>query len=377
MKRLVTHTLIAILLAIGPWFATAVADMPPFEQFYVFAAGHDDVHTYRIPAFLVTPEGSLLVFCEARKESIRDASPTDMVLKRSTDNGRTWSPVQVLIRGRGDDAIMNPCPVVDRKTGKVVLFCINERKTTEGRYLIVESHDDGLTWTEPMDVGSQVTPYDDTFVPGPGVGIQMTSGRLVIPGCTGRWDPKTHRGSFANCIFSDDHGRSWIVGSPVKDYSNESQVVELANGNLMLNWRNNVGQSCRGTAISTDGGDLWSNPSYDRALNECPCQASIIRYTSAKQHGKNRLLFANPNVSGNRFGVVKRTQMTVRMSYDEGQTWPVKKLIHLGPSSYSGLSMLADGRIGMVYEGGQTHRREWIRFARFTLEWLTDGQDQL
>ena len=102
----------------------------------------------------------------------------------------------------------------------------------------------------------------------------------------------------------------------------------------------------------------------------------MIRYSSETGGGKNRLLFANPDVSGPMYGFVKRARMTVRMSYDEGKTWPIKKLIHAGPASYSGLARLGDGRVALVYEGGDVHRREWIRFARFTLEWLTDGNDR-
>ncbi|NQT17196.1 MAG: exo-alpha-sialidase [Planctomycetes bacterium] len=152
--------------------------------------------------------------------------------------------------------------------------------------------------------------------------------------------------------------------------------MELVDGKLMVNMRDNTGKSCRAVATSSDGGQTWSEPSWDRALNECPCQASLIRYDDARAHGRSRLLFANPDVSGERYGVVHRTRMTVRLSYDGGKTWPVEKLIHAGPSSYSSLVRLPDGDVGLVYEGGQQHRREWIRFARISLAWLTDGQDR-
>lgn len=155
----------------------------------------------------------------------------------------------------------------------------------------------------------------------------------------------------------------------------ECQVAELADGRLMLNMRENTGQSCRAVATSDDGGQTWSEPHWDRALNECPCQASFIRYSEAAADERSRLLFANPDVAGERYGVVKRTKMTVRLSYDEGKTWPVKKMVHAGPSSYSSLVRLPDGDLGLAYEGGQQHRREWIRFARFSLAWLTDGSD--
>jgi len=239
----------------------------PPVQTDVFVARAGGVHTYRIPAMMVSPNGSLLVFCEARKQRISDASPTDMVLKRSTEGGKSWSAMQVLVRGSGEEAIMNPCPVVDRTSKSILLFCVNAHKDGRGhhRHLLLTSDDNGQTWSE------------------------------------------TH---------------------------------------------------------------------WDRALNECPCQASFIRYTDADRDDRSRLLFANPDVSGERYGVVKRTRMSVKLSHDEGKTWPFEKLIHAGPSSYSSLVRLPDGDIGLVYEGGQQHRREWIRFARISLEWLTDGNDR-
>ncbi len=343
----------------------------------VYVSGADAVHTYRIPAMIAAPDGTLLVFCEARKQSIKDASPTDMVLKRSRDGGRTWLPLQVLIGGAGTEAIMNPCPAVDRKTGTIVLFCVNHHKTARNRHrqLMITSKDNGCTWSSPVDLTDRITPSDDSFICGPGVGVQLAGGRLVIPGYTGTMDTKTRTGLHARAVYSDDGGRTWRMGKPVTAFSSECQVVDLADGRLMLNMRENTGQSCRGVALSSDGGETWTKPRYDRALNECPCQASFIRYTSEKTHDKNRLLFANPDVSGHKYGVVKRTRMTVRLSYDEGTTWPVSKLIHAGPSSYSSLVALPDGGIGLVYEGGEEHRREWIRFARFSLAWLTDGKD--
>jgi len=380
-RRILTAALCALIcgwLLSGPAVLGIEPDQPrPPVETDVFVSGADGVHTYRIPAMIVSPGGALLVFCEARKESIRDASPTDMVLKRSTDGGRTWSPAQVLIQGEGTEAMMNPCPVVDAATGTIVLVSINAHKIEKGhhRHLMMTSTDDGKTWSQPVDLGRRITPYDDTFVSGPGVGIQTTGGRLVVPGYVGKFDEKTRTGCYSCALYSDDHGRSWTLGQKVSACTNECQVVERADGTLMLNMRENTGKSCRAVATSRDGGQTWSQPYWDRALNECPCQASFIRYRGAP-HGRSMLLFANPDVSGERYGVVKRTRMAVKFSYDEGKTWPVEKLIHPGPSSYSSLARLPDGDVGLVYEGGHEHRREWIRFARLSLAWLTDGRDR-
>jgi len=127
-------------------------------------------------------------------------------------------------------------------------------------------------------------------------------------------------------------------------------------------------------AISKDGGETWGPVFWDRTLNECPCQASILRHSRADQDGRSIILFANPDNAGERYGAVERTKMTVRLSYDEAQTWPVKKLIHAGPSSYSSLVRFPNGDVGLVFEGGEKHRREWIRFTRLPLEWLTGSE---
>jgi len=378
MNRRVIEAAVCVLGVTAGVFAVAEAQRQnPPVQTDVFVSGIGGVHTYRIPAMLVTSKGTLLVFCEARKESIRDASPTDMVLRRSIDGGKTWLPIQTLVRAEGNDAIMNPCPVVDTRTGTILLMCINAHKVRKQHHcpLLLTSTDDGQTWSAPADLAHRISPYDDTFVTGPGVGIQTRKGRLIVPGYSGEYDGKTDTGCYSRVLFSDDLGMSWRMGAAVSEFTDESQVVELSDGRLMLNMRQNTRKNCRAVATSEDGGQTWSRVCWDPALNECPCQASLIRYTPAGRDGKSCLLFANPDNVGDRYGAVERTRMTIKLSYDEGKTWPVKKLIHPGPSSYSSLVRLPEGDIGLVYEGGQRHRREWIRFARMTPVWLTGGAD--
>ncbi len=344
----------------------------------VFVAGTGGVDTYRIPSLLVAADGSLLAFCEARKVSIADASPTDLVLRRSLDGGRTWLPTQVLVRGAGDEAIMNPTPVLDRTDGRILLFCMSANTGGENhnRLLLLSSADNGAAWSAPEEAAPRVAGYLDTFVPGAGVGIQMRGGRLIIPGYAGDFDENTKAGFFSRVLFSDDHARSWTMGAPLPQFSDECQAAEISGGRLMLNVRGDMGTGCRGVAVSNNRGRTWREFRWNHALNECPCQASLLAYDACNTPGGPRLLFSNPDNSGEKFGAADRTRMTVRLSYDDGRTWPVKKLIHAGPSSYSSLVRLPDGDIGLVHEGGEKHRREWIRFTRFSLAWLTDGADR-
>jgi sialidase-1 len=343
---------------------------------HVFTAGEGGVHTYRIPAMVLSPKGHVLVFAEARKESISDASPTDMVLRRSLDGGRSWQPIQTLVRGAGTDAIMNPVALVDRKRHRVLLvYCLTNRKERgeHRRHFLITSRDDGLSWSDPVEIGSRMKGYDDTFVPGPGAGIQMRNGRLVVPGYTSEEHPdfKKEQGMHSRVVFSDNGGRTWRMGAPVDIHTNESQVVELQDGRLMLNMRQGMGQGCRAVAVSGDGGIRWDSVWYDRQLNESPCQASLLTHSLPGKDGSGILVFANPDNAGSAFGLEDRTKMTVRLSYDEGANWKVRKRIHAGPSSYSGLVRFPDGDIGIVFEGGEKHRREWIRFARLPMNWLT------
>lgn len=339
----------------------------------VFVSGEDGYHTYRIPSVITTTKGTLLAFCEGRKESRRDQGPTDMVLKRSLDGGTTWEPRLIVVRAV-PDAAMDPCPVVDRTTGTIWLLYDRWPEGYEGRKIagtgmdavtcwVTHSEDEGATWSEPVNLTPTTKkPHWTGLAHGPGVGIQTQSGRLVVP-CNQYED-----GRACLVAYSDDRGKSWQVGGEVGPDMSESQVVELADGTLMLNMRSYRGKHCRATATSNDGGATWSAIRDDTTLVEPVCQASFLRYTLADEHGKNRLLFCNPAHTKSRING------TVRLSYDEGETWAVAKTLVPGSFAYCCLTVLKDLSMGCLYE---TNDYGKICFARFTLEWLTDGQDQV
>lgn len=355
-------------------------DTVRIEHVELFVSGQGGYHTYRIPSIVVTNKRTLLAFCEGRRESRGDSGDIDLLLRRSEDNGKTWTPAQ-LVWSDENNTCGNPCPVVDRQTGTIWLLSThNLGKDRESMIIqgsskgtrtiwLCHSKDDGLTWSKPVEITGDVKKPDWTwYATGPGAGIQLTGGkykdRLVIPCDHIEKETKKY---FSHIIYSDDQGQSWkLGGSTPEDQVNECEVVELADGRLMLNMRNydrNV--KTRAVSYSDDGGLSWSNIHHDPILIEPICQASIRRYGSlGKSEVKPYLLFSNPASSD------ARVNMTVRLSYDEGQSWPVSKVLYPGPSAYSCLAVLSDGTIACFYEKGQKNAYEMIVFDRFSMEWL-------
>ena len=350
------------------------------EQTVVFYEGEHNVPSMRIPGIVLSNRGTLLAFCEAPVGG--DRSRTDIVLKRSEDGGETWGPLQLVLRARGAlDAYTNVCPVVDTVTGTIFFFVtlfpdgdvdIREWEARKRygviRTIITESTDDGLRWSPPLDITERITDVtaDIGKKTGPGAGIQTSDGRLVIPYGLG---PELE--SKAMIVYSDDHGESWQAGGRIRSTSTETQVVELSDGSLRLDMRDQrPGENFRRHrhyALSRDGGRTWTDRVQDRELIDTACQGSILRH-SLRQKGQDRaaILFANPADTDGR-----RMNMTVRLSYDDGKTWPVARTVHPGPCAYCCLVSLPDGSVGLLYENGDEWRYERISFARFDLEWLT------
>ncbi len=353
---------------------------PFMKQTAVYHAKDEGYFSHRIPALLATSKGTLLAFCEARSGSASDSAPTDVVLRRSLDNGKTWTPAQVVAHFP-HFTVGNPAPVEDRKTGVIWLLLtanpagLTEKEIEDGSpggtrtVWITYSSDEGASWSPAREITSSTKKSDWTwYATGPGNGIQLKSGRLLVP-C----DHKvagTHA-YYSHVIYSDDDGMTWKIGGSAGPETNESAVVQLANGSLLLNMRSYSGRHRRAVAYSHDDGLTWSPVRLDPALIEPVCEASFIRYTLAREAGRNRLLFSNPA------DVARRDRMTVRLSYDEGKTWPVARLVYQGFSAYSSLAVLRDRTIGLLYERGRGKPYAEIVFAHFNLEWLTHGADHL
>ncbi|HMF59513.1 MAG TPA: sialidase family protein [Vicinamibacterales bacterium] len=368
---------LALTGAVGAGRTQSAASGPRFSDVYI--AGEGGYHTYRIPSVIATPKGALLAFAEGRRAAAADAGDIDLIVRRSNDGGESWSPIRT-VWDDGPNTVGNPCPVIDARTGTIWLLITRnlgaDREpaiiagTSTGSRTVwtMKSDDDGLTWSLPVDITSAVKAADwGWYATGPGVGIQTANGRLVIP--ANHSESGIHR---SHLFFSDDDGKSWHLGASADAGTNESQVVELTDGRLLLNMRNHPAkpENFRMIATSNDLGRTLSKAADDRALIEPPAQASLLRLTSAKRGDRDRLLFANP-------ASTKRERLTVRLSYDEGTTWPVARVVAEGPAAYSSLVVLPDRSIGVLFEQGSRGPYERIAFARFTLEWLTDGKDRI
>lgn len=361
------RTLAALLICN---FTAALSAQEP-EIVAVWTAGQDGYHTYRIPAVIVAPNGDLLAFCEGRRNNSRDHGDLDLLQKRSTDGGRTWSE-QSVVHEEGGDAevtIGNPCPVVDQSTGTIWMPFTRDNDDV----FMTHSTDNGQSWSEPVMITDSVKrPEWGWYATGPGVGIQLRSephaGRLVIP-CDHR-TPEYDCGS--HVIYSDDHGETWQLSSNViQPGANECQLVELADGRLLLNARMQAERVTgeRGVSFSDDGGQTWSELSQESGLADPVVQASLI--SVARESGESSLLFSNPDVP-QKVERGPRRNLAVQLSDDGGRTWSIKRPLHPGPAAYSCLVQLPDGAIGCLYEAGERNAYETISFARFPFEWLRE-----
>jgi Neuraminidase (sialidase) len=362
------NCLLAFLLVV------AVGSYAQTDTLSLFVAGTNGYKSYRIPALVTTPKGTLLAFCEGRKHGAGDAGDIDILLKRSTDGGRTWSAQQV-IWDDGANTCGNPCPVVDESTGQVFLVMTHNLGTDKESDIIKQtaqgtrtvwvsaSNDDGISWSAPNNITATTkNPKWGWYATGPGIGIQIKhgphKGRLVIPCDFSDSDSADLHASYgSHVIYSDDHGQSWKLGGTITPRQNECQVVEVADGNgtLLMNMRSYFGRKCRTQATSYDGGITWTAPVDVPELMEPVCQASILRYAWPGKKKKSTMLFLNP-ASG------KRINMSIRASYDEGKTWPVIRTLWKGPAAYSCMTVLPNGNIGCFYEAGEKGSYERMIF---------------
>jgi len=298
----------------------------------------------------------------------------------------------------GDNTANNPVMFADRDGSVHLLYCLEY-----ARCYYVRSDDDGLTWTPPVEITDTFEKFRPQYdwkviATGPAHGIQLRTGRLIVPvwlslGTGGH----AHRPSVTSTVFSDDHGKTWqrgdiaIPDTPEWVFPNETCIVETLVGTVMLNARTESKTHRRLINLSRDGGQTWAKPRFDNALLEPICMGSIVRYSMRPAADKNRILFANPHNLDRLDGKAvegksrDRRNLSIKLSYDEGKTWKFNKMLESGYGAYSDLAVLPGGDALCLYERGDDGDLEkkkstsyhHLTVARFNLEWLTDGKDQL
>lgn len=364
----------------------------------VFTSGTGGYNLYRIPGLVVTAKGTLLAYAEARKTDRGDWGTINIVLRRSTDGGKTWStpvfpaqvdgpkqknPVALAQKLATTDEVTynNPLAIPDRSGAVHFLFCLEY-----ARAFYMRSDDDGLTFTKPVEITQAFEgfrrQYDwKVLATGPGHGIQLRSGRLLVPiwmstGTGGH----AHRPSVAATIYSDDRGKSWKAGAVALPNTgefiipNETAAVELADGRVLLNARSESLSNRRILTYSKDGATNWTPMRFAEELWEPICMGSMARLG-------NRILFSNPYNLDRTGGPAEpgknrdRRNVSITVSEDNGKTWPKHKSVEPGWSGYSDLAVARDGTVHLLYErgglGDNHFRTAALTLATFGLDWLS------
>jgi len=400
---------LACVAALAAGLESCAAAAGPFiEKLDLFKAGDGGYKLYHIPGIVVTAKGTVLAWCEARKQG-GDWDDIRILLRRSTDDGKTWSeprsiadvpgpktknPFALAVPGvRATDVTYNnPVLIADRDGPVHMVFCLEYLRCFYQR-----SDDDGMSWSQPVEITKAFEKFRAAYdwkvlATGPNHSIQLRTGRLIVPVwlSTGTGGG-AHRPSVTATIYSDDRGQSWRAGDIAvpctEDWINPSEAVavELADGRVMLNVRSESKAHRRLVTVSPDGATDWSPPKFDEALLEPICMCGIVRYSTAPSGGRNRILFSNPDNLSRADGKEKpgvsrdRKNVSVKLSYDEGQTWAIHKTVEAGWSAYSDVAITKSGAILCFY--GRSVKPNFagdrLTLARFNLAWLTDGKDSL
>ncbi|MCL4113953.1 UNVERIFIED_CONTAM: hypothetical protein GTU68_035256 [Idotea baltica] len=332
--------------------------------------GDEGIHTYRIPGLATSNSGTLIAVYDNRRNGSLDLQEdVDIGMSRSTDGGDTWEPMRVIMdmgewggKPEGENGIGDPSILVDRNTNTIWVAAIwahghpgkrnwfaskpGMKPAETSQLMIAKSEDDGKTWSAPINITPQIKdPAWHLVLQGPGKGITRRDGTLVFPAQYKDHEEIPH----STLIYSQDGGETWTIGTGAKSRTTEAQVVELQDGSLMLNMRDDrgkgpngqTGKGARSVSITTDMGKTWKeHPTSGEALPEPVCMASLIRHGSL-------LLFSNPA------DTYERERMTIKISRDEGMTWPEEyhTLIYEGNGrGYSCMTMIDEETVGILYE---------------------------
>lgn len=355
------------------------AEKALLDSSVVFSPG-GEFASMRIPALVMTKKGTLLAFCEGRINTASDWADMDLLMRRSKDGGRTWEPNVVIASRKTGQPTSNATPIVDDNGTIHLLY---QRDYANAYY--TSSVDDGKTWSKAVDITYAFDAFKPEYdwkvlAPGPGHSIQLKNGRLLVP----IWlsDPaklkprRSHAPSCIATIYSDDHGKTWKRGAIIANNSpefknpSETMAIQLNDGRVMVNIRNVSDEHRRGISYSNDGSSGWTKPVFDNGLFEPICMATIIRL----QNKQSAMLFINPDSElpdGKLIPKYPRKNLTAKISYNEGQSWPVKKVINAGPAGYSDVATGPDGTIYCLYEtnSGDSFNYTMV-LKRFNMAWL-------
>ncbi len=385
--------LLVVTTIIGALLEPQISRANEITKTDLFTVGDHGYNLFHIPGIAVTAKGTILACCEARRNAGRDWDDIDILLRRSTDDGVTWSKAEKIVEVEGpitknpfalrlkhtDPKTVtynNPVMIADRDGTVHMLFCLEYM-----RCFYQKSEDDGIMWSKPVEITDTFEGFRENYdwkvlATGPNHSIQLENGRLLVPvwlstGTGGN----AHRPSVTATIFSDDAGNTWRAGEiavPCTDEfvnPNETVAVQLSDGRVMLNVRNESEAHRRIVVTSPDGATRWSEPRFQKDLIEPICMGGLTRYD---HDGKRLLLFTNPDTPKGRLNV------TVRVSEDEGASWPISRSIEPGFSAYSDLNVTPSGTILCFY--GRSHEKNFagdrLTVARFTLDWVLAGNHE-
>lgn len=343
--------------------ATHNIPMDQVEIYNAFTAGVDGIHSYRIPTFVTANNGDLLLFCEARKVSWRDKSPTDIALKISKDNGLNWSEMKILLSD-GSNAFMDPVATVDKVTGRIFLFSCrwpaDDLTMEDNTAWMLYSDDHGATWSTPQDVTADIIPnsfYLNGF--GPGNGFQMSTNsdytnRLIVP--IRMYNGTNNRN---RVLYSDDHGATWALGQEMSD-GGEFMIAESPYNTLIYNRR---GDATRYRSFSEDGGISWTPFELDIALR------SVSGGVQASIWGQDSVLFYTSPAGGAVTNTTdNRSNFMIYRSLDGGLTWNNQQLLFNKAAGYSAITQMDNGDFAVVFESADT--QGFIRTATRGYNWM-------
>lgn len=372
-----------------------------YSETVLFQENTDGFKLYRIPGIVITSNGTILAYCEARKFTEADRGEIEIHMRRSTDGGRSWTKATQIAHhgprlprnphmpekkkskdmgGPGEQTVNNPVAIACRDGTVHLLYCVEYM-----RCFTIRSLDHGENWSEPVEITAAFDSLRDrcqwqVIATGPGHGIQLRNGRLLAPFWMTDYEKRTPMHHAAGVVYSDDQGQSWKTGDIAVPAGGESNLVELSDGQVLFTSRNGDTRNRRMMTLSPDGVSRWSTPKVIDELLEPGCMAGLISHPGEGGEGSNGkpcLLYSAPFTTERAHQA--RRDVTIHLSQDDGRTWPSRKTIFHGPSAYSDLAVLPNGQVLCFYEQGVEarygdHGRPWayrrLVVAKFDLAWL-------